>query len=77
MSNVCDEVVGVGGVPGAVCPWVRVNKLGVIVGAEDVLEDEDARLCVLTGDDSRDAMEGGRGEERADAYTSNRDEEGV
>lgn len=55
-----------------------MNRLGVIVGAEeDVLENEDVRLCVLIGDDNRDDTEGGWGDERADAYTSNKDEEGV
>ena len=57
--------------------WPRINRLGVIVGAEDVLDDEDARRFVLTGDDNRDAREGAKGDERADAYTSNKDEEGV
>lgn len=55
-----------------------MNKLGVIVGAdEDELENEDVRAFVLTGDDSRDDKEEGKGEERADAYASNRDDEGV
>ena len=48
---------------------LRVNKLGVMVGAkDDVLENG-----VLIGDDSRDDTEGG--DERADAYTSNNEED--
>ena len=46
-----------------------MNKLGVMVGAkDDVLENG-----VLIGDDSRDDTEGG--DERADAYTSNNEED--
>ena len=61
------EIVGVVSVVATVWSLLRVNKLGVMVGAEeDVLENDDA-LCVLMGDDSRDDTEGGRGDERADA----------
>ena len=66
-SSVCDEQVGVGGVSAMACSRVRVNKLGVIVGAEDALDDDDARLFVLIGDESREATEGGKGDEHADA----------
>lgn len=78
MSRVCDETVGTVCVVTAAWLYLRVNRLGVIVRAEeDVLEDEDARLFVLMGDDNRDDTEGGKGDERADAYASNKDEEGV
>lgn len=78
MSKEGDKTVEVGGVVVAAWLLLRENKLGVIVGAEeDVLDNEDVRLCVLTGDDNRDNTEGGRGDDRADAYTSNKDEEGV
>ena len=52
---------------------LRVDKVGVMVGAkDDVLENG-----VLMGDDSRYDTEGGRGDERADAYTSSNDKEDV
>lgn len=66
------------GVVAAAWSLLRANRLGVIVDAEeDALDNEDARRCVLMGDDNRDDKEGGRGDDRADAYTSNKDEEGV
>jgi len=78
VCKVGGESVGVEGVVAAAWSFLRVNRLGVIVRVEDdVLENEEVRFCVLIGDDSRDDMEGGRGDERADAYTSNKDEEGV
>jgi hypothetical protein len=78
VSEAGEGRVNVGGVVAAA--WSRVKRLGVMVGAEDddVLDNDDVmRRGARTGEDGREDIDGGNGDERADAYTSNSDEDGV
>lgn len=57
---------------------VRVKRLGVTVAVEEVLESDVIRRGIRSqlGDDCLEDG-GGAGDERAEAYTSNSDDDGV
>lgn len=74
---------GDGGVVDAVVACARINRLGVIVGAEDVERSDGARRRMRSGesegarDDVDEYADVGAGEARADSKASKKEEEGV